>query len=520
MPAISYDAAAFAVVFCVCKKLQYVWNAAAWMFQGQQIIVPIFGQPELDNARAAMKAAQSKPSNRRKREAGKYTTDDLKLACENVDLDLKRLRDVCWPGQQIRRHPFWSRFENMMLLAVVVSSTYFICSILCCVQAKLIGSLSIWLTIFGVVLTHYILFESAMQRVSSTETKLCICAFVVGFVIACVVIMLAPVCLDLKLAEAYAELAFRLGNILASYELEATVTVPEWFGAIVLAMYAGCFSGATILPCFRFAKTHYQMLGSNISVWTKAQLDSDYWLPLLFLLSFFRPMLNLILSSMLRPCHSDAATQDCLEQSFYETAPSALTSIGVMINENMTESHVSAWRLGLIFLIIVNRFHLLSSHLQLHLRAANTALITMVDNEAQLSAAKIHAAMFQPYRLAVDFAMQYCAPLMIIFYAVMMLHQFGQQPLFVCEICRRVVGAEPGFIASHEIQPSAASAWVALRGSAKFFHPVMSFCLYWYCLSWFICFTISLMYWAGIKSADEQQWKEDEAAAAKKSKKK
>ena len=44
MPAISYDAAAFAVVFCVCKKLQYVWNAAAWMFQGQQIIVPIFGQ--------------------------------------------------------------------------------------------------------------------------------------------------------------------------------------------------------------------------------------------------------------------------------------------------------------------------------------------------------------------------------------------------------------------------------------------------------------------------------------------
>eukprot|EP00656_Telonema_subtile_P056625 TRINITY_DN9093_c0_g1_i1.p1 TRINITY_DN9093_c0_g1~~TRINITY_DN9093_c0_g1_i1.p1 ORF type:complete len:518 (-),score=132.83 TRINITY_DN9093_c0_g1_i1:214-1767(-) len=517
MPAISYEAAAFVGVLAVKLKLQKYCNPAVWIFNEQKVVVPMFGQPELERAQDALKATTAK-GNARKRNAGKFSPQDLQLHVAPQPLDLGWLSLLKWPGKKDILNPNWLRYESLMTVCTVVFLTNLLCSVIACVKGLPVNDMCIWLAVATAAYCHFCLFDSTISRVKApVEFKLCLVAFGMGFALCYSLVWFTPWCLDFRLQEGYDEIAGKLSDALAALELEISLPVPSWFGAFFLAAYAGSFSACTILPCFRFAKTHRElMLSPEATRSQKTRLELDFWMPVILFLTFFRPTLNIFLSSTLRPCHTEAATNDCFETSEDVFDVNALTSIGAMIHAALTESHINAFRMSIVVFIIFNRAGLFGMHVSKHLQTGTARLHQMIETRGS-SAAQISEAMYLPYRTLLDVAIQFLAPLTVLMSTTMLMFMLGQQPLFLCEMARYVCGQGSGYLASQALT-SAPGLIAALKNTPKFYHPLMSFCLFWYLLSWLLSSGVCMMYWAG-KSMDEAE-KEIEKQQKKKKKSK
>eukprot|EP00658_Telonema_sp_P-2_P017475 TRINITY_DN16791_c0_g1_i1.p1 TRINITY_DN16791_c0_g1~~TRINITY_DN16791_c0_g1_i1.p1 ORF type:complete len:191 (+),score=41.69 TRINITY_DN16791_c0_g1_i1:603-1175(+) len=167
-----------------------------------------------------------------------------------------------------------------------------------------------------------------------------------------------------------------------------------------------------------------------------------------------------------------------------------------MLHSSLTETHLNAVRLIGIFFICLNRASVFQLHMGYHLEAGKIKLYDLLD-EGQSSAAVISEAMFVPYRTLLHVSMQYMAPLLVLTFGAVMVHLCGQQPVFVCELCRFFGADSSGYLASYSLQETEVGSWSSVRNTPKFWHPLFQFCVFWYLLCWFVCSTLSLMFWAG-----------------------
>jgi hypothetical protein len=218
------------------------------------------------------------------------------------------------------------------------------------------------------------------------------------------------------------------------------------------------FGGIFFLPALRFARCYNDLLtvqAASVTNVTKLLLRLNFFLPLLVSLAWVNPLSrSFLVEQHLVKCRESDLWRDCVDPSLAfadaagdESESGTTSSSASMASEILpagmgssstgfallNESQWCRLRFMLLVVTVVLRMWLVRVHLQCYLDAGRHSVMAHLRRTGSFTQAGVKSRLSNQYSYLVITALQYFAPMLILFFCVVLMKRKSGYNLGVCD---------------------------------------------------------------------------------------